>query len=184
MITSLLEKDDHIKRLNEKMSKLSTKDLQKLQKKVAKRISQYVQTDELKETTPVSDSFSIWDKLPKMDRKTVREKNVKVGRFLNINTARGEKDRCFNCLDLEKKINELKRTCSQLKKEIVEYQEKSGKIDVDMTRGKQDRCFNCIDLEKKIKDEKNNRGGWGYLGCGAIRVYFTKSMMTTFWQMI
>ena len=36
----------------------------------------------------------------------------------------------FNCLDLEKKINELKRTCSQLKKEIVEYQEKLGKIDV------------------------------------------------------
>ena len=128
LFATLLDKDESIRKMNAKLSELSTREMQNLKEKVKKKkISQGVQTD-CEEENKLVNSFSILDKLPSMKNKT-HETNASITgkKFLNINTARGQHDRCFNCFDLEKKIKDLTKKNALMKKQISEYQESLGR---------------------------------------------------------
>ena len=127
MISTIMEKEDLLKKINGKMAELSNSQLKELKCKSAKKVDREVQTDEVENR--IVDSLTILDKLPCMNRKMVQKTNKEITgkNILNINTARGQKDKCFNCFDLEHKIDEITKSNKQLKKQVVDYQEKLGK---------------------------------------------------------
>ena len=126
ILATLLHKEEVNRKLNEKISALKTKDLKGLKDKFVKKTNQQVQTEEIE--TNIANSLTILDKLPCMNRNAEHETNKKLtGRkFLNINVTRGKKDKCFNCFDLENKLSEITKNNNQLKRQVVEYQEKMG----------------------------------------------------------
>ena len=111
----VLNKEDYITKLNTKIAGMGTRDLTKLNRKVVKKENKEVQTEERKSALiqcPRND-YGILDKLPSFDRSTREVKGKR--KILNVSIRRGEHDKCFNCLDLEKKIKKIK---SKIRKQI------------------------------------------------------------------
>ena len=130
ILTSLVDKDDYITKLNKKISQLRTKDLSQLSQKMVTMVNQSAQTEEEKWEDEQNSDRDILNKLPSMKRlgnSTIQQKGKQ---FLNVNVTRGVKDRCFNCFDLEHKVAQTTKTCNQLKKEVNKYQEQLGKVNL------------------------------------------------------
>ena len=164
-LATLIDKDECIKKMNVKLSGLSTREMQNLKEKVKKKkISQGVQTEyECEEESKLINSFSILDKLPSMKNKT-HETNASITgkRFLNVNTVRGQHDRCFNCFDLEKKIKDLTKKNTLMKKQISEYQESLGRaacVETRKTTGKGEEKLDADTgdpNENEVRQKENN----------------------------
>ena len=137
----VMDKENHIIRLNEKIANLGTRDLMSLHKNIKKKVSQGVQTDVCTEKKNESD-LRILDKLPTFAE--AKESFTKrKPQFLNVNVSRGVHDRCFKCFDLEKKIRKLDKECNQQKEQIKEYQDNLGKIQ------ECERCKNGLKGERE-----------------------------------
>lgn len=120
----LINKEDYIGKLSKKISELGTRELVAMNKKVTKKEHKGTQTDKEPQKRLIeSPGLGILDKLPAFDRKC-----DKIGggtrKLLNINMTRGKQDRCFNCIDLEKKIKDEKNNRKQLEELVKAYQEK------------------------------------------------------------
>ena len=153
-----------------KISALGTREMRNLKEKVTKKkISKGMQTDFEEENKLVDsiNSLSILDKLPSMKKKTHEKNESIIGRrFLNVTTARGQKDRCFNCFDLEHKINDLKKKNTLMKKQISEYQESLGSAACVETRKGTEEKLNtgtsgpsCNETEPQQEDKKDKSMG-------------------------
>ena len=156
MISTIMEKEELLKKVNGKMAELSNSKLKELKCKFAKKVDQEVQTD--KEESSLADSLTILDKLPCMNRKMAHKTNREITgkNILNINTARGQKDKCFNCFDLENKIDEIRKNNNQLKKQVVEYQEKLGKI--SSSSGKPMESTEMMKESRPFEEIKSDNG--------------------------
>ena len=75
----LLDKEDFISKLSEKMSKLGTRDLMTLDKKVVKKENLSTQTEERKK---LNSSLEILDKLPVMENQRDLIRNTKKKQLL------------------------------------------------------------------------------------------------------
>ena len=124
----LINKEDHIVKLSKKISELGTRDLLNLNKKVAKREDKITQTDPEKECKEDNlSSYRILEKLPPIER-SVKSEIGGGKKLLNVKITRGDHDRCFNCIELEKKNKEEKTKCSKLEKLVKEYQAKLSTV--------------------------------------------------------
>ena len=107
------------------MSKLGTRDLKSLDKKVVKKEERSTQTEEEK---TIGSSLGILDKLPAMERTQKELGSKRKKQLLNVNITRGVHDRCFRCEELEKKVKKLEKIGDQLRNQTKEYQVKLSNI--------------------------------------------------------
>ena len=121
----ILDKENLITKMNQKMEGLGTRDLMTLNKRLVKKLDGSTQTELFveKPSEPEIPDFGILDKLPSFDKNRNKEMPKERGKkILNVSIKRGVADPCFRCRDLEVKIRTLNRQNDKLRDEIKDYQ--------------------------------------------------------------